>query len=63
MGIIDWNCARPAPRLHDVAYALEYVAPFLEDAECLRWLRYPAPPGRRRRLESFRNAYGLDSTA
>jgi hypothetical protein len=61
-GIIDWDFARPAPRLHDVAYALEYVAPFRDDAECLQWLRYPAPPDRRRRLEIFCTAYGLDST-
>ncbi|WP_409471439.1 aminoglycoside phosphotransferase family protein [Streptomyces sp. HC307] len=62
VGIIDWDFARPAPRLHDVAYALEYVAPFRDDAECLRWLHYPAPPDRRSRLEDFCNAYGLDST-
>ncbi|GGV29341.1 hypothetical protein GCM10010260_82290 [Streptomyces filipinensis] len=62
MGIIDWDFARPAPRLHDVAYALEYVAPFRDDAECLRWLRYPAPPDRRARVEDFRSACGLDST-
>jgi hypothetical protein len=43
-GILDWDCARPAPRLHDVAYALEYMAPFRDDTECLRWLRYPEPP-------------------
>ncbi|MFD3926043.1 aminoglycoside phosphotransferase family protein [Streptomyces sp. NPDC058614] len=61
VGIIDWDFARPAPRLHDVAYALEYVAPFRDDAECLRWLRYPAPPDRRLRLERFCRAYGLDS--
>jgi hypothetical protein len=62
VGIIDWDFARPAPRLHDVAYALEYVAPFRDDAECLRWLSHPAPPDRRRRLERFRTAYGLDAT-
>ncbi|MEU9310412.1 aminoglycoside phosphotransferase family protein [Streptomyces sp. NPDC048256] len=62
VGIIDWDFARPAPRLHDVAYALEYVAPFRDDAECLRWLRHPAPPDRRLRLEHFCGAYGLDST-
>jgi hypothetical protein len=27
VGIIDWDWARPAPRLHNVAHALEYVAP------------------------------------
>ncbi|MGQ4488759.1 aminoglycoside phosphotransferase family protein [Streptomyces sp. SAS_281] len=61
VGIIDWDFACPAPRLHDVAYALEYVAPFRDDAECLRWLHYPAPPDRRRRLELFCTAYGIDS--
>jgi hypothetical protein len=33
------------------------------NAECLRWLRYPTPPDRRRRLEIFCTAYGSDSTA
>ncbi|MFB9722303.1 aminoglycoside phosphotransferase family protein [Planobispora longispora] len=60
VGIIDWDFARPAPRMHDVAYALEYTAPFRADAECLRWLRHPEPPDRRRRLEVFCDAYGLD---
>lgn len=63
IGIIDWDHARPAPRLHDVAYALEYVAPFRDDTECLRWLRYPLPPDRRHRLEVFATAYGLTDTA
>jgi Phosphotransferase enzyme family len=61
MGIVDWDLARPAPRLHDVAYALEYVAPFRNDAECLRWLRFATPPDRRRRIERFCAAYGLPS--
>ncbi|MFF4411642.1 aminoglycoside phosphotransferase family protein [Streptosporangium sp. NPDC001559] len=62
VGILDWDYARPRPRLHDIAYALEYVAPFRDDAECLRWLRYPTPPNRRHRLELFATAYGLTST-
>ncbi|MER7212701.1 aminoglycoside phosphotransferase family protein [Streptosporangium sp. NPDC000239] len=62
VGILDWDYARPRPRLHDIAYALEYVAPFRDDAECLRWLRYPTPPDRRHRLELFATAYGLTST-
>ncbi|MDT0343292.1 aminoglycoside phosphotransferase family protein [Streptomyces litchfieldiae] len=61
VGLIDWDYARPAPPLHDVAYALEYTAPFRDDAEAVRWLRYPAPPDRRGRLERFRAAYGLAS--
>ncbi|WP_203932731.1 aminoglycoside phosphotransferase family protein [Virgisporangium ochraceum] len=59
VGIIDWDYALPHPPLWDVAYALEYVAPFRDDAECLRSLRYPAPPDRRARLERFATAYGL----
>lgn len=62
IGIIDWDHARPAQRLHDVAYALEYTAPFRDDAECVQWLRYPGPPDRRHRLEVFAAAYGLTDT-
>ncbi|WP_425569539.1 phosphotransferase [Nonomuraea salmonea] len=62
VGILDWDYARSGPRLHDVAHALEYVAPFRDDAECLRWLRCPEPPDRRHRLELFAAAYGLTST-
>ena len=35
--------------------------PFRDDAECIRWLRYPEPPDRRRRLSLFAEAYGLPS--
>ncbi|RIQ36752.1 aminoglycoside phosphotransferase family protein [Jiangella rhizosphaerae] len=58
VAIIDWDLARPGPRRYDLAYALEYLAPFRDDAECLRWLRYPAPPDRGRRLRLFTAAYG-----
>ena len=33
--------------------------PFRDDSECLRWLRYPQPPDRRRRIEIFCDAYGI----
>jgi hypothetical protein len=59
VGILDWDYAWPRPPVHDVAYALEYVAPFRDDATCLRWLRYPTPPARRRRLRLFARAYGI----
>lgn len=62
VGLLDWEYANPAPPRQDVAYALEYVAPFRDDEECQRWLRYPGPPDRRRRLELFAEAYGLTST-
>jgi len=63
VAILDWDLAWPAPALHDVAYALEYVAPFRDDVECVRWLRHPVPPDRRRRIERFAVAYGLTDTA
>lgn len=63
VGILDWDYAWPAPAIHDVAYALEYVAPFRDDRMCIESLRYPAPPDRRRRLECFAEAYGLATTA
>lgn len=62
VGLIDFDFARPAARLHDIAYALQYVAPFRDDDECTRWLHYPQPPDRHRRLERFCRAYGLSST-
>jgi hypothetical protein len=62
VGILDWDYAWPTRAIHDVAYALEYVAPFRDDEHCQRWLRYPQAPDRRRRLEIFAEAYGLSST-
>ncbi|MEU8302654.1 aminoglycoside phosphotransferase family protein [Actinomadura sp. NPDC048955] len=59
VGIIDWDFVHPAPRLSDVAYALQYLAPFRDDAECLRWLHFTQVPDRRHRLELFCTAYGL----
>ncbi|WP_234439948.1 phosphotransferase [Streptomyces bicolor] len=62
VGLVDFDFARPAARVHDIAYALQYVAPFRDDTECLRWLHHPQPPVRGRRLERFCTAYGLSST-
>ncbi len=62
VGLLDWEYAGPGPAMQDVAYALEYVAPFRPDQECVRWLRYPGPPDRRRRVEIFATAYGLTDT-
>jgi len=59
VGLIDFDHARPAPPIFDIAYALEYAAPFRDDEECVRWLRYPHPPDRRRRIEIFCDAYGI----
>jgi hypothetical protein len=59
VGLLDFDHARPASPLFDLAYALEYAAPFRDDSECLRWLRYPGPPDRSRRIEVFCHAYGV----
>ena len=41
---------------------LEFDAPFRDDAECIRWMRFAEPPDRRHRIEVFAEAYGLTST-
>jgi hypothetical protein len=62
VGLIDWDDAGPAPPMTDIACALEHAVPFRDDAECVKWRRYPAPPDRRRRIEAFAEAYGLQTT-
>jgi Phosphotransferase enzyme family len=59
VGLLDFDHARPASPLFDLAYALEYAAPFRDDSECLRWLRHPGLPDRSRRIEVFCHAYGV----
>jgi hypothetical protein len=61
VGLIDWDHARPAPPLFDISYGLEYEVPFRNDAHCVEWLAYPAPPDRVRRIEVFCAAYGIDA--
>ena len=60
VGLIDWDHAGPRPPSSDLLYALEYVAPFRDDTDCVRWLGYPSPPDRRRRIEIFCDAYGIE---
>jgi hypothetical protein len=61
VGLLDYEYARVAQPIDDVAYACEYFVPFRDDVECIRWLRYPEPPDRRRRLSLFAEGYGLRS--
>ena len=61
VGLLDWDYAYPGPGLEDVAYALEYAAPFRDDATVLKWHAFDRPPDRRHRIEIFANAYGLRS--
>lgn len=59
VGLLDFDFAGPGHPLLDVAYALQYAAPFCDDEESIRWHAYPEPPDRRRRIEVFAEAYGL----
>jgi aminoglycoside phosphotransferase (APT) family kinase protein len=59
VGLLDFDHAHPAPRMFDVAYALEYAAPFRDDEHCIRWLAYEEPPDRPRRIQVFCDAYGI----
>lgn len=58
VGLIDWDHAYPGDHFDDVAYALEYCAPFRADDQAVRWLRHQDPPDRRRRIEIVLDAYG-----
>ena len=60
-GLFDWDYCHPGPRREDVAYALEYLAPFRDDTEAVRWLGFDRPPDRPRRVEVFCAAYGIDT--
>jgi hypothetical protein len=62
VGVLDWDLAWPQPARFDLCYALEYVAPFRDDPQCVRWLAYDAPPDRRHRIAVFAAAYGLTVT-
>jgi hypothetical protein len=43
-GLFDWDFCHPGPRLKDVAYALEHLAPFRDDDTAMRWHGLPARP-------------------
>ncbi|MEQ1872133.1 MAG: aminoglycoside phosphotransferase family protein [Ilumatobacteraceae bacterium] len=62
IGILDWDFAGPAPPMNDVAYALDYAIPFRDDETCVRSHGFEEAPDRKRRIEIFADAYGLDST-
>lgn len=62
VGIFDWDLARPGPALDDVAYALDYLAPLRDDADCLRWHGFAGVPDRSARVRAFVDAYGLALT-
>lgn len=58
VGLIDWDYLHPAPRLDDVAYALQWFAPWRTDEMALEWHHFPEVPDRRARSRTFAAAYG-----
>lgn len=56
-GLFDWDMAYSGPAIDDVAYALEYVAPFRSDDEAQQWLSHTEPPNRAARVRAFIAAY------
>lgn len=62
IALLDWDHAGPGQPLDDVAYALEYLAPFRSDEDALRWHAFAAPPDRRHRIRVFLDGYGADSS-
>jgi Ser/Thr protein kinase RdoA (MazF antagonist) len=61
VGLLDFDYARPGPPILDVAYAIEYVAPFRDDHRCITDMRYAVAPDRVRRMRVFADAYGIDA--
>jgi len=59
VGLVDFDFAHPGAAIDDVAYALEYTAPFRDDEQAMRWQGFDAPPDRARRIEVFAEEYGL----
>ena len=47
VGLLDWDFVYPGPALDDVAYALEFTAPFRDDRTCLELLGYGEVPDER----------------
>ena len=58
VGLIDWDYLHPAPRLDDVAYALQWFGPLRRDEFVLDWHHFPVVPNRRERVRAFVDAYG-----
>lgn len=61
VGLFDWDdVARPANRLSDVAYALEWFAPFEDDPAELRFRGFDETLDRRARITAFLDGYGWE---
>ncbi|WP_350271551.1 phosphotransferase enzyme family protein [Frondihabitans sucicola] len=58
VGLFDWDDARPAERMSDVAYALEWFTPFDVDPDSLRRRGLPEDVDRPSRIHAFLDGYG-----
>lgn len=58
VALIDWDYLHPAPRLDDVAYALQWFVPLRSDELALEWHHFPELPDSRHRIHVFLDAYG-----
>ena len=61
IGLFDWDVARPADRISDIAYALEWFAPFVVDTVELGRRGFTGPIDRDARIEAFLEGYGWDA--
>ncbi|WP_316288724.1 aminoglycoside phosphotransferase family protein (plasmid) [Clavibacter michiganensis] len=57
VGLFDWDAARPAAPISDVAYALEWFAPFDDDPAGLRLRGLTPEVDRRARIMAFLEGY------
>jgi Ser/Thr protein kinase RdoA (MazF antagonist) len=58
IGLIDWDFLHLAPRIDDVAYALQWFTPTRDDEMALTWHHFPSVPDRAARVRTFLDAYG-----
>ncbi len=58
VALVDGDLLHPAPRLDDVAYALQWFAPLPSDRMALEWHHFPEVPDRRHRIQVFVAEYG-----
>jgi hypothetical protein len=60
VGLFDWDDARPAEPISDVAYALEWFTPFDVDPDELVRRGLRPHPDRRARISAFLDGYGWE---
>jgi hypothetical protein len=60
VGLFDWDAARPAGRISDIAYALEWFTPFEVDPDELARRGFVGQPARRGRVAAFLEGYGWE---